>query len=90
MRDPDRLGITRTEDMDTIVARGRILWNSIYEPYEDKLHDKLNSYHPDFMGECTPTCYSIFCRFRFMFFVRGHWGRSILHAPPPRWRPVLR
>lgn len=39
--------------MDTIIARGRTLWNSIYEPYEDKLHDKLSSYHPDFMGEYT-------------------------------------
>lgn len=39
--------------MDTIITRGRTLWNSIYEPYEDKLHDKLSSYHPDFMGECT-------------------------------------
>lgn len=37
--------------MDTIVARGRLLWNSVYEPYEDKLYDKLSSYHPDFMCE---------------------------------------
>lgn len=37
--------------MDTIVARGRILWDSIYEPHAVKLHDKLSSYHPDFMGE---------------------------------------
>jgi len=40
----------RTEDMDTIVARGRILWDSIYEPHAVKLHDKLSSYHPDFMA----------------------------------------
>ena len=43
------------EDKDAIVARGRILWNSIYDPYADKLHDKLSSYHPDFMGEYTRT-----------------------------------
>ncbi|KAF9779484.1 hypothetical protein BJ322DRAFT_355345 [Thelephora terrestris] len=42
--------LSRTKDMDTIVAHGRILWNSIYEPYEDKLHDKLSSCHPDFMA----------------------------------------
>lgn len=45
--------------MDTIVARGRILWDSVYQPYEDKLHDKLSSYHPDFMCEC-PTQFSVF------------------------------
>jgi len=41
--------------VDAIVARGRILWDSIYEPHAVKLHDKLSSYHPDFMGEymCT-------------------------------------
>ncbi|KAF9649637.1 hypothetical protein BDM02DRAFT_3094393 [Thelephora ganbajun] len=50
VKDHDPREITRTEDMDTIVARGRILWNSIYEPYEVKLHDKLSSYHPDFMS----------------------------------------
>lgn len=49
--------------MDTIVARGRILWNSVYEPYEDKLHDKLSSYHPDFMCEYLPR----FFPFRFIF-----------------------
>jgi hypothetical protein len=37
--------------MDAIMTRGRTLWNSIYEPYEDKLHDKLSSYHPDFICE---------------------------------------
>lgn len=37
--------------MDAIVARGRILWDSIYEPHAVKLHNKLSSYHPDFMGE---------------------------------------
>ena len=55
------LKITRTEDMDTVVARGRILWDSIYEPHAVKLHDKLSSYHPDFMGEymCAHTVTSI-------------------------------
>ena len=55
MRDDDPPDITRTEDVDTIVARGRILWDSIYEPHAVKLHDKLSSYHPDFMGKymCT-------------------------------------
>jgi len=48
----DRLpkSLTRTEDEDAVVARGRILWNSIYEPHAVKLHDKLSSYHPDFMA----------------------------------------
>ena len=55
MQDDDPTEITRTEEVDAIVARGRILWDSIYEPHAVKLHDKLSSYHPDFMGEymCT-------------------------------------
>jgi len=36
--------------MDAIVSRGRTLWNSVYEPHAVKLHDKLSSYHPDFMA----------------------------------------
>ena len=53
--------------MDTIIAHGRILWNSIYEPYEDKLHDKLSSYHPDFMGEYA-TVFFLALRFIFRVF----------------------
>jgi hypothetical protein len=37
-------------NIESIVARGRGLWNSIYEPHADKLHDKLGSYHPDFIA----------------------------------------
>jgi len=29
------------------------LWKSIYQPHADKLHDKLGSYHPDFICELT-------------------------------------
>lgn len=39
------------ENIESIIARGRALWDSIYEPHADKLHDKLGSYHPDFIGE---------------------------------------
>jgi len=38
------------ENIETTVARGRALWSSIYEPHADKLHAKLGSYHPDFIG----------------------------------------
>ena len=83
--------------MDAIVARGRILWNSIYEPHADKLHDKLSSYHPDFMGEYTRThvvkfFISLFVSF-IVSFVRDRSDqrpRSVLHAPLPHWRPVSR
>lgn len=50
--------------MEAVVARGRILWNSVYEPYGEKLHDKLSSYHPDFVCECVAR----FFAFRFIFF----------------------
>jgi hypothetical protein len=39
-----------SENIETTMARGRALWHSIYEPHADKLHDKLGSYHPDFIG----------------------------------------
>lgn len=61
--------------MDAIMARGRILWNSIYDPYEEKLHDKLSSYHPDFMCEYLPAT-AFFILFRFIFC----W--LILETPP--------
>jgi hypothetical protein len=38
------------KNIETTVARGRALWSSIYEPHADKLHAKLGSYHPDFIG----------------------------------------
>ncbi|KAA1466130.1 hypothetical protein DENSPDRAFT_830877 [Dentipellis sp. KUC8613] len=38
------------ENIDATLARGMNLWNSIYEPYAKKLHDKLGSYHPDFIS----------------------------------------
>ncbi|KAH9482863.1 Dol-P-Man:Man(5)GlcNAc(2)-PP-Dol alpha-1,3-mannosyltransferase [Psilocybe cubensis] len=42
---------TATSDsIESIVTRGKGLWNSIYTPHADKLHDKLGSYHPDFIS----------------------------------------
>ncbi|KAJ3761654.1 hypothetical protein EV360DRAFT_92900 [Lentinula raphanica] len=38
------------ENIGATVTRGRALWNSIYTPHADKLHDKLGSYHPDFIA----------------------------------------
>jgi len=38
------------ENIESIKARGRRLWNSVYEPHADKLHAKLHSYHPDFIA----------------------------------------
>jgi hypothetical protein len=40
-----------SENIDAIIARGKALWHSIYEPHAVKLHDKLASYHPDLI--CT-------------------------------------
>ncbi|KAF8914105.1 hypothetical protein CPB84DRAFT_1670042 [Gymnopilus junonius] len=37
-------------DIESIVTRGKDLWKSIYTPHADKLHDKLGSYHPDFIA----------------------------------------
>ncbi|KAF5333111.1 hypothetical protein D9611_002330 [Ephemerocybe angulata] len=38
------------DNVQSIVTQGRALWDSIYAPHADKLHDKLGSYHPDFIG----------------------------------------
>ncbi|KAF8974392.1 hypothetical protein BDZ97DRAFT_1935297 [Flammula alnicola] len=38
------------DNIESIVTRGKGLWNSIYPPHADKLHDKLGSYHPDFIS----------------------------------------
>ncbi|KAI0786369.1 hypothetical protein C8Q75DRAFT_771496 [Abortiporus biennis] len=38
------------QNVGEILDRGQNLWNSIYTPHEVKLHDKLASYHPDFMA----------------------------------------
>ncbi|KAJ7591227.1 hypothetical protein C8J56DRAFT_935060 [Mycena floridula] len=38
------------ENIEETVTRGRALWDSIYAPHADKLHDKLGSYHPDFIS----------------------------------------
>ncbi|KAF8165149.1 hypothetical protein B0H34DRAFT_225502 [Crassisporium funariophilum] len=40
----------KSDDIESIVTRGKGLWNSIYQPHADKLHDKLGSYHPDFIS----------------------------------------
>lgn len=39
-----------SENIESTVKRGRALWDSIYAPHADKLHDKLGSYHPDFIS----------------------------------------
>ncbi|KAF5018998.1 hypothetical protein F66182_9016 [Fusarium sp. NRRL 66182] len=36
-----------SQNIDNSLARGRHLWDSIYRPYEDKLHEKLALAHPD-------------------------------------------
>jgi len=36
--------------LDTFLARGRALWKSIYTPHDEKLYNKLGSYHPDFIS----------------------------------------
>ncbi|PFH52875.1 hypothetical protein AMATHDRAFT_73996 [Amanita thiersii Skay4041] len=38
------------ENVESTLLRGKALWNSIYTPHADKLHDKLGSYHPDFIS----------------------------------------
>ena len=43
--------ISTPENAEATVARGRALWDSIYAPHHDKLHDKLGAYHPDFICE---------------------------------------
>ncbi|KAG6880285.1 hypothetical protein C0992_000062 [Termitomyces sp. T32_za158] len=37
-------------NIETTVERGKALWNSIYTPHADKLHDKLGTYHPDLIS----------------------------------------
>ncbi|KAF9535090.1 hypothetical protein CPB83DRAFT_843452 [Crepidotus variabilis] len=37
------------DNIESIVKRGKALWNGIYVPFEDKLYDKLGAYHPDFI-----------------------------------------
>ena len=53
-RPPRRTPHSRTVDtanVEEVVARGRALWASIYEPHAEKLWNKLGTYHPDFIGE---------------------------------------
>ncbi|KAK1236665.1 hypothetical protein PQX77_000021 [Marasmius sp. AFHP31] len=38
------------ENIESTLARGQALWESIYAPHAQKLHDKLGSYHPDFIS----------------------------------------
>lgn len=45
---PDRAA--SAENIDNVTTRGKELWKSIYEPHAVKLHDKLGSYHPDFIS----------------------------------------
>ncbi|KAI0692654.1 hypothetical protein BC835DRAFT_1356381 [Cytidiella melzeri] len=37
------------QNIEEILGRGKNLWSSIYTPFDVKLHDKLGSYHPDFI-----------------------------------------
>ncbi|KAF8076204.1 hypothetical protein FPV67DRAFT_402790 [Lyophyllum atratum] len=37
-------------NIESTIVRGQALWNSIYAPHADKLHDKLGAYHPDFIS----------------------------------------
>ena len=98
VRDHDPPETTRTEDKDAIAARGRILWNSVYDPYANKLHDKLSSYHPDFMGEYTRAHVTTFstpplCFIPYPSFVRDHSNqeqRSVPHTSHLRQRPTAR
>jgi len=39
-----------SENIESTVQRGKALWRSIYTPHAVKLHDKLGSYHPDFIS----------------------------------------
>ncbi|KAJ7179298.1 hypothetical protein C8R46DRAFT_1073293 [Mycena filopes] len=39
-----------SENIEATVERGKALWRSIYTPHAEKLHDKLGSYHPDFIA----------------------------------------
>ncbi|KAK7061593.1 hypothetical protein R3P38DRAFT_2830344 [Favolaschia claudopus] len=39
-----------SENIASTVERGKALWRSIYTPHAEKLHDKLGSYHPDFIS----------------------------------------
>lgn len=45
----------QSDDIDLVVSRGKLLWDDIYRPFAEKLHDKLASYHPDFIGKCSIT-----------------------------------
>ncbi|KAJ7276244.1 hypothetical protein B0H12DRAFT_1084311 [Mycena haematopus] len=38
------------ENIVSTIERGKALWRSIYTPHAEKLHDKLGSYHPDFIS----------------------------------------
>ncbi|KAJ7499092.1 hypothetical protein FB451DRAFT_1014755 [Mycena latifolia] len=38
------------QNIEATVERGKALWRSIYAPHAEKLHDKLGSYHPDFIS----------------------------------------
>ncbi|KAJ3803077.1 hypothetical protein GGU11DRAFT_671406 [Lentinula aff. detonsa] len=42
--------LATSENIQATVARGKALWDSIYAPHADKLHEKLGSYHPDFIA----------------------------------------
>ncbi|TEB35498.1 hypothetical protein FA13DRAFT_1811198, partial [Coprinellus micaceus] len=38
------------DNVQSIVTTGKALWDELYAPFADKLHDKLGSYHPDFIA----------------------------------------
>ena len=43
-------------NVEAILHRGRGLWDELYAPHSAKLHAKLGSLHPDFIGESGCTC----------------------------------
>ncbi|KAF9263581.1 hypothetical protein L218DRAFT_901823 [Marasmius fiardii PR-910] len=42
--------ISKPDNIESTLVRGQALWESIYTPHAQKLHDKLGSYHPDFIS----------------------------------------
>jgi hypothetical protein len=63
-----------SENIESTLVRGRALWDSIYTPHADKLHDKLGSYHPDFICEFL----LVFQRFDAFFpFLDGSSGQTL-------------
>ncbi|TCD71304.1 hypothetical protein EIP91_011075 [Steccherinum ochraceum] len=48
-KNPSVKRVPTVETVDEILTRGKTLWHSIYTPHDEKLYNKLGSYHPDFI-----------------------------------------